>query len=125
MEDLGEATQSGHLFGPGSPLNWGKDLDALTEKCRRWHQEQQQGQELASESGIGGGGGGGGVDSTVALSTATLATSTAALAFEAAAFLHAPYWNDTQGLAEHGAWLRGAGWLEGKGEGAWRGYQVC
>ncbi|KAK3261591.1 hypothetical protein CYMTET_29506 [Cymbomonas tetramitiformis] len=30
MEDLSTAVQSGHLFGAGSPLNWGKDLTALT-----------------------------------------------------------------------------------------------
>lgn len=30
MEDLSSgALQSGYFFGPGSPLNWGKDLDAL------------------------------------------------------------------------------------------------
>jgi hypothetical protein len=26
MEDLSDAVQSGYFFGPGSPLNWGKDL---------------------------------------------------------------------------------------------------
>lgn len=26
MEDLHECTQTGHFFGPGTPLNWGKDL---------------------------------------------------------------------------------------------------
>jgi len=29
MEDLTHAAQCGHFFGPGSPLNWGKDLDTL------------------------------------------------------------------------------------------------
>merc|ERR1719203_679878 len=30
MEDLGTAAQAGHFFGPSSPMNWGKDLVALT-----------------------------------------------------------------------------------------------
>jgi hypothetical protein len=30
MEDLSEATQLGYFFGKGSPLNWGKDLAALS-----------------------------------------------------------------------------------------------
>jgi len=30
MEDLSEAVQSGYYFGAHSPLNWGKDLSALT-----------------------------------------------------------------------------------------------
>jgi hypothetical protein len=30
MEDLGDTIQTGYFFGPGSPLNWGKDLSALT-----------------------------------------------------------------------------------------------
>jgi hypothetical protein len=46
-----------------------------------------------------------------------------ALAFSAAAALHAPYWADTSTLAAR-PWLRGAGWLVGDGEAAWRGYQV-
>jgi hypothetical protein len=29
LEDLGRGVQLGHLFGAGSPLNWGKDLEAL------------------------------------------------------------------------------------------------
>ena len=33
MEDLSHATQSGLFFGGGSPLNWGKDLPALTATC--------------------------------------------------------------------------------------------
>jgi len=33
MEDLSSCVQSGQLFGPGSPLNWGKDLDAAVKKC--------------------------------------------------------------------------------------------
>lgn len=33
MEDLsGRGVQSGYFFGPGSPLNWGKDLDAITAR---------------------------------------------------------------------------------------------
>jgi aminoglycoside phosphotransferase (APT) family kinase protein len=32
MEDLSTAVQSGYFFGPGSPLNWGKDLPALTQQ---------------------------------------------------------------------------------------------
>lgn len=33
MEDLsGRGIQSGYFFGPGSPLNWDKDLDALTAR---------------------------------------------------------------------------------------------
>ena len=29
MEDLAGFTQTGYFFGPGSPHNWGKDLDAV------------------------------------------------------------------------------------------------
>jgi len=32
MEDLSDCVQSGYFFGGGSPLNWGKDLAALTSK---------------------------------------------------------------------------------------------
>ncbi|KAJ1378923.1 hypothetical protein B484DRAFT_441089, partial [Ochromonadaceae sp. CCMP2298] len=32
LEDLGECMQSGYFFGPGSPLNWGKDLAQETAK---------------------------------------------------------------------------------------------
>ena len=30
LEDLSDGVQSGYFFGPHSPHNWGKDLDALT-----------------------------------------------------------------------------------------------
>ena len=33
MEDLSNAIQTGYFFGPGSPLNWGKDLTALTARA--------------------------------------------------------------------------------------------
>ena len=33
MEDLSSAIQSGYFFGPGNPMNWGKDLHALTSSC--------------------------------------------------------------------------------------------
>lgn len=33
MEDLSDTIQSGYFFGPGSPLNWGKDLGKMTEKA--------------------------------------------------------------------------------------------
>eukprot|EP01031_Cornospumella_fuschlensis_P047072 gene47072-57646_t len=36
LEDLGvSGIQSGYFFGPGSPLNWGKDLPALLAKVPR------------------------------------------------------------------------------------------
>jgi hypothetical protein len=31
MEDLSKGVQSGYFFGPGNPMNWGKQLSALTE----------------------------------------------------------------------------------------------
>jgi hypothetical protein len=31
MEDVGAGLQTGLFFGPGSPLNWGKDLDKITK----------------------------------------------------------------------------------------------
>mmetsp|Transcript_25605 Transcript_25605/g.56462 ORF Transcript_25605/g.56462 Transcript_25605/m.56462 type:complete len:393 (+) Transcript_25605:98-1276(+) len=34
MEDLSDCVQAGHLFGPGSPLNWGQDLLQLTKGCK-------------------------------------------------------------------------------------------
>ena len=33
QQDLSDWVQSGYFFGPGSPLNWGKDLQALTAGC--------------------------------------------------------------------------------------------
>lgn len=33
MEDLSDTVQSGYFFGPGSPLNWGKDLEALAARA--------------------------------------------------------------------------------------------
>jgi hypothetical protein len=35
MEDLTDAVQTGYFFGPGSPLNWGKDLIQEQKSLRR------------------------------------------------------------------------------------------
>jgi len=54
-----------------------------------------------------------------------LSLKATALGFSAAAKLHAPSWGTTLELVGvQGSWLRGAGWLKGQGEDAWRGYQV-
>lgn len=85
LEDLSSScVQSGYFFGPGSPLNWGKDLNALIAANRPAGSIQQQ--NISMEK-------------------------IAQAAFRRAASLHATYWMD-RGLLQH-KWLRSQGWLQG------------
>lgn len=96
MEDLSATSvQSGYLYGPGNPNNWGKDLDALTQKMITSNRK-----ELPSVAEV------------------------TRLAFLAAAKLHAPYWCCSSIVDQPSlSWLRGSAWLNGRSAEMWAAVQ--
>jgi Phosphotransferase enzyme family len=100
LRDLSvDSVQAGYFFGPGSPHNTGKDLEALTA-CAR----------------LTGSDGGGEIPYAEFLETVALEAT------KQAACIHALYWRDDS-LFRIYSWLRGSDWLKGENMEAWAAAQ--
>lgn len=117
MEDLSkDSIQSGYFFGSYSPLNWGKTLQQITTQFLQQH-------HIIINN-----------DDDHHLSVKNVTN----MAFEAAAILHATYWqnpllllqeDDDEDHHHHNhpsSWLRGSQWICGKDqESWWKSQQQC
>jgi hypothetical protein len=110
LDDLSAAcVQSGYFFGPGSPHNWGKDLDAVLRTSYETATGSGSSSAAAAVPGTTNEGG----DAPWKIPMEVIAQE----AFRNAARMHATYWMD-RGLLQHG-WLRSQAWLSGQAEASW------